>query len=104
MAVDDLWYRRERDPGTGERLPFAAARALASVGVSAGFDPETGNTRTELFGRRSDAERHDANMHADISRGQYVDPRAGKLTVADFAEHWRTTLLHRESTAERVDA
>ena len=43
-------------------------------------DPETGKTRTEMFGRRADAERHDANMHADISRGQYVDPRAGTLS------------------------
>jgi hypothetical protein len=25
-------------------------------------------------------------MHADISRGQYVDPRAGKITVADYGE------------------
>lgn len=65
------------------------------------IDPETGQTRTELFGRRADAERHDANMHADISRGQYVDPRAGRLTVAEYAEHWRRNLLHRGSTAER---
>jgi integrase len=42
-------------------------------------------------------------MHADISRGQYVDPREGKLTVAAYAEHWRRTLLHRGSTAERVE-
>lgn len=42
-------------------------------------------------------------MHADISRGQYVDPRAGKLTVAEYADQWRRTLLHRGSTAERVE-
>jgi integrase len=30
-------------------------------------------------------------------------PCAGKLTVAEYAEQWRRTLLHGESTAERVE-
>ncbi|WP_344027724.1 tyrosine-type recombinase/integrase [Pseudonocardia kongjuensis] len=66
-------------------------------------DPDTGKPRTELFARRAEADRHDANVHADISRGQYVDPQAGRLTVAEFAEQWRATLLHRGSTAERTE-
>jgi hypothetical protein len=66
-------------------------------------DSETGKTRMEPFGRRSDAEQHDGNMHADMSRGQYIDPRAGKLTVAEYAEHWRSTFLHRGSTAGRSE-
>jgi len=102
LAVDDLWYRRQRDPSTGERLP-SKRHGRGKRWRVRWVDPETGHTRTELFGRRSDAERHDANMQADISRGQYVDPRAGKLTVADYAEHWRSTLLHRGSTAERTE-
>jgi hypothetical protein len=42
-------------------------------------------------------------MHADISRGQYVDPRAGQITVGEYAELWRKTQLHRDSTAERTE-
>jgi hypothetical protein len=42
-------------------------------------------------------------MHADISRGQYVDPRAGQMTVRDYAESWRNAQLHRASTAERQE-
>lgn len=102
MAVDDLWYLSRRDPATGERVA-SQRHGRGKRWRVRWLDPETGQTRTELFGRRADAERHDANMHADISRGQYVDPRAGKLTVTDYAEQWRRTLLHRGSTAERVE-
>lgn len=42
-------------------------------------------------------------MHADISRGQYVDPRAGRLTFKAYADQWRQTLLHRPNTAERTE-
>ena len=102
MPVDDLWYLRRRDPATGERLP-SQRHGRGKRWRVRWVDPETGQTRTELFGRRADAERHDANMHADISRGQYVDPREGKLSVAAYAEQWRRTLLHRGPTAERVE-
>ena len=102
MAVDDLWYLRKRDLNTGERLK-SKRHGRGKRWRVRWVDPETGKPRTELFERRADAERHDANVHADISRGQYVDPRAGQMTVADFAEGWRRTLLHRGSTAERTE-
>lgn len=102
MAVDDLWYSTRRDPATGERMA-SQRHGRGKRWRVRWVDPETGYTRTESFGRRADAERHDANMRADISRGQYVDPRAGKLTVAAYAEQWRRSLLHRGSTAERTE-
>lgn len=102
MAVDDLWYRRGRDPESGGRLPTKRHGRGKRWRVR-WVNPETGRWQTELFDRRADAERHDANMQADISRGQYVDPRAGRLTVAEFAEQWRKSQLHRSSTAERVE-
>ncbi|MDT7712678.1 MAG: hypothetical protein QOG46_1367, partial [Pseudonocardiales bacterium] len=66
-------------------------------------DPHTGETRTTLFERKADAERHDASVHADISRGQYIEPRAGKITIAEYASQGRTHQLHRDSTAEIVE-
>jgi integrase len=102
MAVDDLWYLRKRDTETGDRMP-SRRHGRGKRWRVRWVDPETGKPRTELFDRRVDADRHDANMHADISRGQYVDPRAGRLTVAEFAEQWRKSQLHRSSTAERVE-
>lgn len=102
MPVDDLWLRRVRDADTGERLPSKRYGRGKRWRVRWN-DPETGQPRTELFARRADADRHDANMQADISRGQYLDPRSGRMTVAEFAEVWRASQLHRPSTAERVE-
>jgi integrase len=102
MPVDDLWFLKKRDPGTGERLP-SRRHGRGKRWRVRWVDPETGKPVTELFDRRADADRHDANMRADISRGQYIDPRAGRLTVAEFAETWRKGQLHRASTAERTE-
>ncbi|GAA1243354.1 tyrosine-type recombinase/integrase [Prauserella halophila] len=101
MPVDDLWYLKKRG-GDGKPLPskrYGRGKRWRCRWV----DPETGEPRVELFEKKSDAERHDANVRADISRGQYVDPRAGKITVKDYAEQWRKDQIHDVSTAERVE-
>ncbi len=40
------------------------------------------------FGRRSDADRWLAAVEADMSRGRWVDPSAGKLTVKEWSDRW----------------
>lgn len=102
MPVDDLWYRKRPDPETGKREP-TARHGRGMRWRCRWVDPETGEKREQLFGKKSDAERHDANVRADISRGQYIDPAAGKITVREYAEQWRQEKLHDVSTAERVE-
>jgi integrase len=99
---DDLWYLSKRDPETGERRP-SKRHGRGKRWRARWIDPDTGETRTALFERKTDAERHDVNMHADISRGQYIDPRAGKITVEEYAVRWRAAQLHRDSTADMVE-
>lgn len=101
MAVDDLWYLNKRGPD-GKPLPSKRHGRGKRWRVRYD-DPETGQQHQPLFEKKSDAERHDVNMRADISRGQYVDPRSGRITVAEYAEVWRAQQLHRDSTAERVE-
>jgi integrase len=102
MPVDDLWYLSRRDPTTDGRRR-SARHGRGKRWRVRWIDPDSGETRTEVFERKVDADRHDVNMHADISRGQYVDPRAGKITVADYGEQWRALQLHRDSTAVMVE-
>lgn len=35
--------------------------------------------------------------------GQYVDPRAGRLTFREYAEAWRASQVHRATTAAHVE-
>jgi Phage integrase, N-terminal SAM-like domain len=102
MAVDDLWYLRKRDPITRERLPSKRYGRGKRWRVRWN-DPDTGRSRAELFDRKIDADRYDANRQADISRGQYIDPDAGRITVAEYAKLWQKNQLHRASTAQRCE-
>ncbi|HET8766745.1 MAG TPA: site-specific integrase [Pedococcus sp.] len=58
--------------------------------------------RKKSFGRKVDAERFLAALLAEMNRGNYLDPAAGKVTVGEFATVWVAGLSHlKESTAER---
>lgn len=61
-------------------------------------DPE-GRERARHFSRKADAERWLATMLADIVRGGYIDPAAGRTTFREYAELWRVQQSHRPATA-----
>lgn len=100
MAVDDLWYLKQRGPD-GEKLP--SKRHGRGKRWRVRYVDDAGQARETLFERKVDADRHDAAMRADVSRGVYIDPTAGKATVQSYAEEWRRGRLHRDSTAELVE-
>jgi integrase len=100
MAVDDLWYLRKRD-GAGGRLP--SKRHGRGKRWRVRFIDDTGAKAELLFDKQSEATRFDAGVRSDVARGLYVSPSAGKVTVSEFAERWRTAQLHRDSTAELIE-
>lgn len=65
-------------------------------------DPE-GKQRGRLFDRKVDAERFVGTTTADMLRGTYIDPGAGRVTFADYAEPWLASRVHRPATAARVE-
>lgn len=100
MAVDDLWYLTKR--GTdGERIP--SKRYGRGKRWQVRYVDDAGKECRPLFDKKTEAERFDAAMRADVSRGVYVDPTLGKATVREYGEEWRKNRLHRDSTAERVE-
>ncbi len=52
------------------------------------INPETGKERTETFRLKRDADRRLTEVEASRLTGSYVDPKAGRLTVGTWAEHW----------------
>lgn len=79
--------RRRRQQGGVDRLPSGRWRVRVS-------DPTTGE-RVSLgsYARKSDAERAYATAVADQSRGIWVDPRHGRLTLAEYAPTWLAARL-----------
>lgn len=102
MAVDDLWYSKTRRGPGGKPLKLARHGRGKRYRVRY-TDPNTGKPKTELFEKKADADRRDANQRADISRGQYLDPSAGKVTVYDRGEQWQAGKVQRDSTLERIE-
>jgi integrase len=65
---------------------------------------EAGQQRKENFAKKSDADRRATNVGADLSRGAYVDPRAGRITVAEYARRWAATRPHKRRSARRLES
>ncbi|MFH8587368.1 tyrosine-type recombinase/integrase [Streptomyces celluloflavus] len=63
----------------------------------------SGKQRKENFDKRSMADTRAATVEADLARGLYVDPAAGKESFRAVAERWRTSAAHRPTTASRVE-
>ncbi|MBN6056411.1 site-specific integrase [Nonomuraea sp. RK-328] len=66
------------------------------------MDPD-GRERSAAYDRKADAERKIATMGADIARGDYIDPSAGKVLFADVAERWLASRIVDPSTKIRYE-
>jgi integrase len=49
---------------------------------------------SKSFSRRIDAERFLVTVEADKVRGDWVDPRLGRVTLSEWAERWMATAVH----------
>ena len=56
-------------------------------------DPER-RDRSRTFDTKAQAEAFASGVEADIDRGHYLDPAAGKVTVSEWAEEWFGTIRH----------
>ncbi|MGI5519337.1 tyrosine-type recombinase/integrase [Micromonospora sp. CA-259024] len=102
--VEDRWYRtttgsdgrakRERTErhGTGKRY------RVRYIGPD-------GRERSQSFPDRGkrDAEAFLVSVESDKLRGAYVDPAAGRITFAEYAENWLRTRSFDESTRETTE-
>ncbi|MFI8324495.1 tyrosine-type recombinase/integrase [Streptomyces sp. NPDC085529] len=61
-----------------------------------------GKQHKENFDRKSDADKRAATIQADMSRGSYIDPQAGKETFRTVAERYLEGAIHKQSTADNA--
>jgi integrase len=105
MAVDDLWFssRRERGPDGKLLSPAKTKRYGRGKRWRVRYLDDGGRKVERLFERRADAERFDAGVRSDVSRGVYVDDRAGRITVEQYVGQWVSAQVWRPGAVERTE-
>ena len=67
------------------------------------YRDDAGQEHAKHFARKVEAQRWIDEVTTSIVTGQYVDPRAGKITFQEYAEQWRAAQVHRPTSAEYVE-
>jgi len=62
-----------------------------------------GKERNKSFRRKVDADRFAATVSADLVRGQYIDPDAGKILLETYARKWLAAQTFEEGTHVAVE-
>jgi hypothetical protein len=100
MAVDDLWFSAKRGPD-GQRQP--TKRHGRGKRWRVRYTDDAGRKVERLFERKAEADRFDAGARTDVSGGLYVDDRAGRITVEQYAAgQWLPAQVWRPGTGDSV--
>ncbi|MET8682572.1 tyrosine-type recombinase/integrase [Streptomyces sp. NPDC004647] len=102
--IQDRWYTTTTGP---EGKPTKVKTDRHSVGLRyrARYIGPDGTEKSKSFpdGQKRLADRWLAEIEADMSRGQYIDPRAGRITFRQYAEKWLATQTTNVSTRDMVE-
>ncbi|NUR01161.1 MAG: tyrosine-type recombinase/integrase [Streptomyces sp.] len=103
--VQDRWYKTEDGPD-GKPVRAKTDRYGTGMRYRARYIGPDGTEKSKSFPDRAKRKADEwlANIEADMSRGQYVDPRSNKVTLSTFAETWlagQTTDLVSQDRVER---
>lgn len=88
----------------GTVQPYLSKSDGKRAGWRAMWRDHDGSQRSKSFDRKGDAQKHLATVEADLLRGTYIDPRAGKVTLAEYAESWMAEQEWRPSTRTLADS
>ncbi|WP_405751487.1 site-specific integrase [Streptomyces sp. NBC_00012] len=103
--IQDRWFKTETTTD-GKTIRVKTDRHGLGLRYRARYIGPDGTEKSKSFPDRQKrlAENWLANIASDMSRGQYIDPRAGRITFRQFAEKWvatHTTEVNSREAAER---
>jgi len=86
-----------------EKRERTNARGKLQVTYRVRWRERDGRARAKTFSRKVEADRFAATVSADIVRGQYIDPDAGKISFETYARKWIEAQTFEETTREAVE-
>ncbi|MFK8907917.1 tyrosine-type recombinase/integrase [Streptomyces sp. YS-3] len=102
--VQDRWYKVEAGPD-GKPIKVKTDRYGTGLRYRARYVGPDGTEKSQSFPdkQKRRAETWLSNIEADMSRGDYIDPDAGKITFKQYATQWMTTQVTDPATRESVE-
>ncbi|MFJ2841347.1 tyrosine-type recombinase/integrase [Streptomyces griseofuscus] len=90
--IQDRWYKTEIGPG-GKPVKVKTERYGTGMRYRARYIGPDGTEKSKSFPDRQKrlAEKWLTDTGSDMSRGQYIDPRAARITFKSYAERWLET-------------
>ncbi|MEU8908622.1 tyrosine-type recombinase/integrase [Streptomyces mirabilis] len=87
--IQDRWFKTETN-ATGRTVRVKSERYGSGLRYRARYIGPDGTEKSKSFpdGQKRLAEKWLTNIGADMSRGQYIDPRAARITFKGYAEKW----------------
>lgn len=89
--IQDRWYKEEKGPD-GKSCKVRTERYGTGMRYRARYVGPDGTEKSKSFPDRQKrlAEQWLSQTEADMARGQYIDPRAARITFQQYAEKWVT--------------
>ncbi|QFZ74043.1 tyrosine-type recombinase/integrase [Streptomyces fagopyri] len=103
--IQDRWYKTEPGAG-GKTVKVKTDRHGTGLRYRARYIGPDGSEKSKSFPDRKkrEAERWLTNIEADMSRGDYVAPDAGKVTFEQYATGWIASQITDPLTRESVES
>ncbi|MEU6852773.1 site-specific integrase [Actinacidiphila alni] len=103
--VQDRWYKTEPGPD-GKPVKVKTERFGTGLRYRARYVGPDGTERSQSFPdkQKRKAEAWLVNVEADMSRGDYIDPDAGKVTFEQYVISWIPTQTTDPATRESVES
>jgi integrase len=103
--IQDRWYKVEND-SSGKPRRVRTDRYGTGLRYRARYIGPDGTEKSKSFpdGQKRLADQCLAHIEADMSRGQYLDPAAGRETFGRYAEKWLNTQTTEMTTRESVES
>jgi integrase len=102
--IQDRWYKTEKTPD-GKTVRVKTDRYGTGLRYRARYIGPDGTEKSKSFPDRHKraAETWLANLEADMSRGQYIDPKAARTTFREYAERWLGALTTDPASRAAVE-
>ncbi|MEH0526915.1 tyrosine-type recombinase/integrase [Streptomyces stelliscabiei] len=102
--IQDRWFKTETNPD-GKTARVKSDRHGSGLRYRARYIGPDGTEKSKSFpdGKKRLAEKWLSAIETDMTRGQYVDPSAGKVTFKDFATAWLASQTTDPSTIVNME-